>query len=30
MRAPLHPAKDQISLPNVLFSLIDPTRLQIV
>ena len=30
MRAPLHPAKDQISLPNVLFALSDPTRLQIV
>jgi DNA-binding transcriptional ArsR family regulator len=30
MRAPLHPAKDQITLPNVLFALSDPTRLQIV
>ncbi len=30
MRMPLHPAKDQISLPNVLFALSDPTRLQIV
>jgi DNA-binding transcriptional ArsR family regulator len=30
MRAPLHPAKEQITLPNVLFALSDPTRLQIV
>ena len=30
MRAPLHPAKDQTSLPNVLFALSDPTRLLIV
>jgi DNA-binding transcriptional ArsR family regulator len=30
MRTPLHPAKSQISLPNVLFALSDPTRLQIV
>jgi DNA-binding transcriptional ArsR family regulator len=30
MRMPLHPAKEQISLPHVLFALSDPTRLQIV
>jgi DNA-binding transcriptional ArsR family regulator len=30
MRAPLHPAKTQITLPNVLFALSDPTRLRIV
>jgi DNA-binding transcriptional ArsR family regulator len=30
MRMPLHPAKSQITLPNVLFALSDPTRLQIV
>lgn len=30
MRSPLHPAKNQISLPNVLFALSDPTRLRIV
>jgi DNA-binding transcriptional ArsR family regulator len=30
MRVPLHPAKSQITLPNVLFALSDPTRLQIV
>src|SRR5260221_3273525 len=30
MRMPLHPAKSQIILPNVLFALSDPTRLQIV
>jgi DNA-binding transcriptional ArsR family regulator len=30
MRQQLHPAKNQISLPNVLFALSDPTRLQIV
>jgi DNA-binding transcriptional ArsR family regulator len=30
MRVPLHPAKNQISLPNVLFALSDPTRLRIV
>jgi DNA-binding transcriptional ArsR family regulator len=30
MRQPLHPAKSQISLPNVLFALSDPTRLQII
>jgi DNA-binding transcriptional ArsR family regulator len=30
MRVPLHPAKNQITLPNVLFALSDPTRLRIV
>jgi len=30
MRMPLHPAKSQITLPNVLFALSDPTRLHIV
>jgi DNA-binding transcriptional ArsR family regulator len=30
MRMPLHPAKNQITLPNVLFALSDPTRLQII
>jgi DNA-binding transcriptional ArsR family regulator len=30
MRAPLHPAKSQITFPNVLFALSDPTRLKIV
>jgi DNA-binding transcriptional ArsR family regulator len=30
MRMPLHPAKSQMTLPNVLFALSDPTRLQIV
>jgi DNA-binding transcriptional ArsR family regulator len=30
MRSPLHPAKSQITLPNVLFALSDPTRLRIV
>ena len=30
MRSPLHPAKNQITLPNVLFALSDPTRLRIV
>jgi DNA-binding transcriptional ArsR family regulator len=30
MRLPLHPAKNQITLANVLFALSDPTRLQIV
>ena len=30
MRMPLHPAKSQITLPNVLFALSDPTRLQIL
>lgn len=30
MRMPLHPAKSQITLPNVLFALSDPTRLRIV
>ena len=30
MRLPLHPAKNQITLPNVLFALSDPTRLRIV
>jgi DNA-binding transcriptional ArsR family regulator len=30
MRMPLHPAKNQITLPGVLFALSDPTRLKIV
>ena len=30
MRSCIHPAKNQISLPNVLFALSDPTRLRIV
>jgi DNA-binding transcriptional ArsR family regulator len=30
MRVPLHPAKNQIKLPNVLFALSDPTRLRII
>src|SRR5690349_2451512 len=30
MRLPLHPAKNQVTLANVLFALSDPTRLQIV
>jgi predicted transcriptional regulator len=30
MRMPLHPAKNQITLPNVLCALSDPTRLRIV
>src|SRR5258708_19214926 len=30
MRSPLHPVKNQITLPNVLFALSDPTRLRIV
>jgi DNA-binding transcriptional ArsR family regulator len=30
MRVPLHPAKNQITLPNVLFALSDPTRLRII
>jgi DNA-binding transcriptional ArsR family regulator len=30
MRKPLHPAKNQITLPSVLFALSDPTRLKIV
>src|SRR5271156_3260847 len=30
MRKPLHPAKNQITLPTVLFALSDPTRLKIV
>ncbi len=30
MRKPLHPAKNQIDLPGVLFALSDPTRLKIV
>lgn len=30
MRSSLHPTKSQISLPNVLFALSDPTRLRIV
>jgi DNA-binding transcriptional ArsR family regulator len=30
MRVPLHPAKSQITLANVLFALSDPTRLRIV
>lgn len=30
MRQPLHPTKSQITLPNVLFALSDPTRLRIV
>ena len=30
MRKPLHPAKNQIALPSVLFALSDPTRLKIV
>jgi len=30
MRSPLHPAKNQITLPDVLFALSDPTRLRIV
>jgi DNA-binding transcriptional ArsR family regulator len=30
MRKPLHPGKNQITLPSVLFALSDPTRLKIV
>jgi DNA-binding transcriptional ArsR family regulator len=30
MRRPIHPGKNQITLPGVLFALSDPTRLKIV
>jgi DNA-binding transcriptional ArsR family regulator len=30
MRTPLHPAREELSLPNILYALGDPLRLQIV